>query len=479
MVSKLITSVAEGISRSGSPAYKDEVARSVAREAFAKEVKDSGLEAGAYIDEFDIDELTVGPEAKRLLRALERDDYLGFDRIDDVFVQLFDEGGLEGFDPSPQLKSAFGRYLNEATGMTDSGISYLDKPQPKPKAGFKAYHGTPYRFDEFDVERIGRGEGAQMYGYGLYFADEADTARGYRRNINADKLDAMNNRMSEIAKELPKYDIPGQYRQYNDPKGFELAAEYDRLMEDRSALREFNITIGGRDINDFYSGLTGARATDLDYQKAEIIEQIMIDGDMLGVVQRQEEYDAYPEGVYKWFKETIEPNFDAPGALYEVGIRADKSELLDWNKPVSEQPPAIRDALLEKGIKETADGRTVYYGLAADAKGRDAQKKATEAAEKLGIKGIRYEDPQARAGSKNYVIFDPRTIDIATRYGIALPMAGLMLANQEAEAAESMALTTEPRPPMRMPTFENDDATGKVLDARQGADLTPAQTTGQ
>ena len=346
-------------------------------------------------------------------------------------------------------------------------------PFEKPKTGFKAYHGTPYRFDEFDVERIGRGEGAQMYGYGLYFADEADTARGYRRNINADKLDAMNNRMSEIAKELPKYDIPGQYRQYNDPKGFELAAEYDRLMEDRSALREFNITIGGRDINDFYSGLTGARATDLDYQKAEIIEQIMIDGDTLGVVQRQEEYDAYPEGVYKWFKETVEPNFDAPGALYEVGIRADKSELLDWNKPVSEQPPAIRDALLAKGIKETADGRTVYYGLAADAKGRDAQKKATEAAEKLGIKGIRYEDPHARAGSKNYVIFDPRTIDIATRYGIALPMAGLILANQDAQAAESMSLTTEPRPPMRMPTFENDDATGKVLDARQGADLSP------
>ena len=26
-------------------------------------------------------------------------------------------------------------------------------PFEKPKAGFKAYHGTPYRFDEFDVER--------------------------------------------------------------------------------------------------------------------------------------------------------------------------------------------------------------------------------------------------------------------------------------------------------------------------------------
>ena len=344
-----------------------------------------------------------------------------------------------------------------------------------PKSGIKAYHGTPYRFEQFDIERVGRGEGAQMYGHGMYFTEEANTGRGYRRNINADKLDAINERMSEIAKELPKYDIPGQYRQYNDPKGYELAAEYDRLMEDRSTLREFNITIGGRDINEVYSGLTGAKATDLDYQKAEIIEQIMIDGDTLGVVQRQEEYDAYPEGVYKWFKETIEPNFDAPGALYEVSIKADKSELLDWNKSVADQPPAIRDALLAQGISETASGRNVYYGLAADAKGPDAQKKATEAAEKLGIKGILYEDPHARAGSKNFVIFDPRTVDIAARYGITLPMAGLMLANQDAQAADSMGLTTEPRPPMRMPTFENDDATGKVLDARQGADLTPAQ----
>ena len=348
-------------------------------------------------------------------------------------------------------------------------------PFEKPKSGVKAYHGTPYRFEQFDIERVGRGEGAQAYGHGMYFTEEADTGRGYRRNINADKLDAMNARMSEIAKELPKYDIPGEYRKYNDPKGYELAAEYDRLMEDRSALREFNITIGGRDINDVYSGLTGANATDLDYQKAEIIEQIMIDGDTLGVVQRQEEYDAYPEGVYKWFKETIEPEFDAPGALYEVSIKADKSELLDWNRPVSDQPPAIRDALLGMGIKETTSGQNAYYQLAKDAKGRDAQKKATEAAEKLGIKGIRYEDPQARAGSKNYVIFDPRIVDISKQYGITLPMAGLILANQDAQAADSMGLTTEPRPPMSVPTFENDDATGKVLSARQGADLTPAQ----
>ena len=346
-------------------------------------------------------------------------------------------------------------------------------PYEKPKAGFKAYHASPYRFTAFDNEKIGRGEGAQAYGEGSYLTETTDSARPFRRNINRDRLEGINDRLSEISKELPKYEIAGMYREFNDPKGFELAGEYDRLIDERSGLSDFNITIANRDINDVYSDLTGARATDLDYQKAEIIEQIMIDGDTLGVVQRQEKYDVYPEGLYKWFKETIQPNFDAPGALYEVTIKADKSELLDWNKPVSEQPPAIRDALLAKGIKETTAGQNAYYQLAKDAKGPDAQKKASEAAEKLGIKGIQYEDPYAKAGAKNFVIFDPRTLDIATRYGIALPMAGLMLANQDAQAAESMSLTTEPRPPMRMPTFENDDATGKVLDARQGADLSP------
>lgn len=101
-----------------SPAYKDDVGRSVARETFVREIENSGLEYGAYVGEFEIDELNLTPSGKRLMRALERDDYLGFDRVDDLFVQLFDETGLEGYDASPQLKSAVGRYVNEMTGMT-------------------------------------------------------------------------------------------------------------------------------------------------------------------------------------------------------------------------------------------------------------------------------------------------------------------------------------------------------------------------
>jgi hypothetical protein len=33
------------------------------------------------------------------------------------------------------------------------------------------YHGSPHDFDEFDMSKIGTGEGAQAYGRGLYFAE--------------------------------------------------------------------------------------------------------------------------------------------------------------------------------------------------------------------------------------------------------------------------------------------------------------------
>lgn len=43
----------------------------------------------------------------------------------------------------------------------------------------KAYHGSPYSFDKFDMSKIGTGEGAQAYGHGLYFAESPDVAKSY------------------------------------------------------------------------------------------------------------------------------------------------------------------------------------------------------------------------------------------------------------------------------------------------------------
>jgi hypothetical protein len=68
---------------------------------------------------------------------------------------------------------------------------------PAVARGIKAFHGSPHDFDRFDLSKIGTGEGAQSYGYGLYFAENPAVAESYRNyaaargrmyevNINAD-----------------------------------------------------------------------------------------------------------------------------------------------------------------------------------------------------------------------------------------------------------------------------------------------------
>ena len=46
-----------------------------------------------------------------------------------------------------------------------------------------AYHGTPHVFDTFSVEHIGSGEGMQAHGWGLYFAQNKNTAKGYQERL--------------------------------------------------------------------------------------------------------------------------------------------------------------------------------------------------------------------------------------------------------------------------------------------------------
>lgn len=62
-------------------------------------------------------------------------------------------------------------FLGEA-----SGRSYI-----------RAYHGTTHDFDRFNKKAIGKGEGFQSFGYGLYFAENYEVARFYADKIGASK----------------------------------------------------------------------------------------------------------------------------------------------------------------------------------------------------------------------------------------------------------------------------------------------------
>jgi hypothetical protein len=78
-----------------------------------------------------IEELDASPRFKRLLRALDREDYLGFDTVDQALRMLFKDGDpLENFDVSPGFKSAVGRYVNEVNDFKDDSPQYIRVPEP-------------------------------------------------------------------------------------------------------------------------------------------------------------------------------------------------------------------------------------------------------------------------------------------------------------------------------------------------------------
>ena len=157
------------------------------------------------------------------------------------------------------------------------------------------------------------------------------------------------------------------------------------------------------------------------------------------------------------------------GRMYEVQIDANPEDFLDWDKPLSEQPAKVREALAsvdvragnmsakdraetieaalsgdprlahllrDRTINSTAD--TVYKGMAdtlggtdwpigADAATRSdfraqGAAKATAALRDAGIPGIRYLDAGSRSagdGSRNYVVFDENLLSIVRKYGWA------------------------------------------------------------
>jgi len=79
-----------------------------------------------------------------------------------------------------------GRVTPAAVGMEFA--SHLGMLSPEDLAAIRAYHGTPHDFDRFDMSKIGTGEGAQVFGHGLYFAENESVAKSYQISVPEAKL---------------------------------------------------------------------------------------------------------------------------------------------------------------------------------------------------------------------------------------------------------------------------------------------------
>lgn len=368
--------------------------------------------------------------------------------------------------------------------------------------GIRAYHGSPHDFDKFSTDNIGTGEGAQVYGHGLYFAENADVAKGYEKGLSSGQELIVN------GKNLGR--IP--------TNGVMSDAQMDLL---ESAVKETGLA---QRSDNWIATSISQRVMD---QKAigrslEDAQRAAIEGVVPGGYDNGNLTDALRDQIHEDARQIWEAlpevEYKNAGRLYEVEIDAEPEDFLDWDKPLSEQPSMIdkarnavgipdetvdywRDALQDNLASEGPNGYSadrldrvldelIAYGGYGDEFGNNVFDELYEAAPSMGpefvetvfnrygnsidptdtgqqlysilanhsaktvdeqvaklreagIPGIRYLDQGSRGageGTSNYVVFDDNLISIIKKYGVAGAAAMLGMSAEELQAQGSNIL---------------------------------------
>lgn len=163
----------------------------------------------------------------------------------------------------------------------------------------QAHHGTPHEVDAFSTEKIGTGEGAQVYGWGLYFAENRDVAEAYRNNL-------------------------GLYR-----------AQLDGREVDENTLKvALTQKFGSR----YLDGVIRASG--------------IVDHWLKRAEAKDSQRNPYPAGERAdfWNELNSRAKLVGKGNTYTVSLDLEPEDLLDWDKPLSEQEQFFNAVLKKLGV---------------------------------------------------------------------------------------------------------------------------------
>ena len=247
-----------------------------------------------------------------------------------------------------------------------------------------AYHGTPHNVNEFSTEYIGTGEGAQVHGWGLYFALNEDVARGYRMALT----DPFDNRVfdAETGRELKLTSNGGTG---NDGALFALGRRW------RNADETFS--------EDVLSKETVRRLAEeaIESREKTIAQHEKAIADHVGnadfwrsrIESLRDRIAAYREIAKN--PPSLRVAKGEQGHVYKVDIPED-AEMLNERLTMSQQPEKVRRAL--EGIRakfgltdQDMTGKELYRALVEKT---GSPKAASLALLDAGIKGIRYDGKQ-------------------------------------------------------------------------------------
>ena len=258
----------------------------------------------------------------------------------------------------------------------------------------EAWHASPHKYDKVSLSKAGTGEGAAVYGWGFYMAENPAVS--------------------------------------GDGGSYQL-----QFQQDFDTGRRSRITINGKAVN--ASNLAEFIDDISDQTYNTLVEYFM--------AQRSQDFVRYTDRVKKkdWdaaFKEGVTLN---EPQIYRVEVDADQKEFLDWDQPFADQSEfvqnALRDVIGTKTINYTSEqsglktsvervfvqgneeegateGAGIYRGIARlykqrEPRGLEREVGASMMLKERGIKGIRYLDQ----GSRQYSAPDDRLLALEARLG--------------------------------------------------------------
>lgn len=226
-----------------------------------------------------------------------------------------------------------------------------------------AWHGSPHDHNGFSTEYIGEGEGAQAYGWGMYFAGSKSVAEYYKNMLSA----------------------------RTGPQYFKNGVQLSQMDIRREYFKTDSIVdgYGGKDkVLDF-------QETDDGWGWRVKVQAVNVDGNpKAGERPRWHSTDPDSVKVEKVLRaDGIETR--PSGKLYHVELAPADDEYLLWDRPLSEQSDLVIHAL--SSVAE-AEGRT--FEDISDKTGEelykdmeeaeDSDQAASEYLHSFGIRGIKY-----------------------------------------------------------------------------------------
>ena len=290
--------------------------------------------------------------------------------------------------------------------------------------GLPAYHGSPHDFDKFSLHKIGTGEGAQAYGWGLYFAGDKALAEHYRTQLPGGGDGGL------LMDGVP-------FRELNRPR-----AEAIALVRIEAIFRGGS---GKTAVQAFQRGIDQAEREATEIQ-AEIDEGIAA-GKFAAEEVKEEIKLVEASRREAALLRTFDPaqfSFKTLGQTYKVEI-PEHAELLDYAATMDKQPEGVLEKLLKSGLLEiTPKNRWVFAGsidvgpidrvtgkafydaliqahsitIATDLDVQGAAEWASKRLLHAGIPGLRYLDSVSRnrsadkAKTYNYVIWDEGRVEV-------------------------------------------------------------------